>query len=67
MHRNEYYLQTDQKEILHDPHHLEVPSGASKMISETTVRSTQTMHLSWIKSSTVSKLTEMTFHLSLVT
>jgi hypothetical protein len=27
-----HYLQTDRKEILHDPHHLGVPSGASKII-----------------------------------
>jgi hypothetical protein len=33
-------------EILHDPRHLGVPSGASKMISELTVRSAQTVHLS---------------------
>ena len=28
------YLQTDRNEIRHDPHHLGVPSGASKMIFE---------------------------------
>jgi hypothetical protein len=31
----------DQNEILHDPSHLGVPSDASKMISELTVRSAQ--------------------------
>jgi hypothetical protein len=35
--------------------HLGVPSGASKMISELTVRSAQTVRLSWIKISTISK------------
>jgi hypothetical protein len=38
-----------------------VPSGASKMISELTVRSAQTVHLSWINISTITKQTEMTF------
>jgi hypothetical protein len=31
---------------LNDPRHLGVPSGASKMISELTIRSAQIMHLS---------------------
>jgi hypothetical protein len=35
--------------------HLGVPSGASKIISELTVRSAQTMYLYWIKISTISK------------
>jgi hypothetical protein len=46
---------------------LGVPSSVSKMISELTVRSAQTVHLSWIKISTISKQTETSFHLSLVT
>jgi hypothetical protein len=57
----------DLNKILHDPHHLGVPLGASKMISKPTVRLTQTMHLSWIKITIVSKRTETSFHLSLVT
>jgi hypothetical protein len=57
----------DRNEILHDPHHLGVPSRASKMISELMVRSVQTVHLSWINISTVSKWTKTSFHLSLVT
>jgi hypothetical protein len=57
----------DRHEILHDPRHLGVPSGASKMISELTVCLAQTVHLSWIKISTISKRTEISFHLSLVT
>ena len=39
----------ERSEIPLDPRHLGVPSGASKMISEPMVRSTQTMHLSCIK------------------
>ena len=51
----------------HDPRHLEVPSGVSKMNSGPMVRSAQTMHLSCVKISTISKHTETSFHLSLVT
>jgi hypothetical protein len=32
--RDLLYLQTDQNELPSEPHHLGVPSGASKMISE---------------------------------
>jgi hypothetical protein len=51
----------DRNEILHDPRHLGVPSGASKMISKLMVHSTQTMHISLIKISTISKQTKTTF------
>jgi hypothetical protein len=57
----------DRNEILDDPRLLGVPSGASKKIFELTVRSGQTVHLSWIKISAISKRNEMSFHLSLVT
>jgi hypothetical protein len=60
-------IQTDQNEIPHDPRHVGVLSGASKMIFEPMVRSAQTVHLSCIKISTISKWTEMSFLLSLVT
>jgi hypothetical protein len=60
-------LQREWSEIPHDPHHLGVPSGLSKTISELMARLTQTVHLSCVKISTISKWTEMTFHLSLVT
>ena len=58
-------LQTDRNEIPHDPYHLGVPSNASKTIYETMVCSAQTNNLSCIKVSTISKRTEMSFHLSL--
>jgi hypothetical protein len=58
---------TDQNEILHDPRHLVVPWGAPKMIYEPTGHSAQTMHLSWIKISTISKWIETSFRFSLVT
>jgi hypothetical protein len=47
--------------------HLGVPSGASKMISEPTVHLAQTVHLSCVKISTISKQTESIFHLSQAT
>jgi hypothetical protein len=49
LHQHQHYLQTDQNEDPHDPHHLVVPSGASKMISEPMVCPVQTMHLSCVK------------------
>jgi hypothetical protein len=49
------------------PRDLGVSSGACKMISEPMVCSTQTVHLSCVKISTVSKRTEMSFHVSLIT
>jgi hypothetical protein len=48
----------DQNMVPLDPRHLGVPLGASKMISETMVRSTQTVHLSCIKIDTIPKQTE---------
>jgi len=60
-------LQTDQNEIPHDPRHLGVPSSASKMMSDAMVCSAQTLHLSCVKISNISKLTEMSFHFSLIT
>jgi hypothetical protein len=55
-----------QNKIPHDPHHLGVPSGASKTFSKPMVRSAQTVHLSCVKISTISKQIEMSFHLNLV-
>jgi hypothetical protein len=57
----------DQNEIPHDPRHLGVPPGASKVISEPMVRSAQTVHLFCIKISTIAKWIETRFHLGLVT
>jgi hypothetical protein len=44
-----------------------VPSGASKSISEPVVRLAQTVHPSCVKISTIFKLSESNFHLSLAT
>jgi hypothetical protein len=62
-----YYIQTDRNELLFEPRHLGVPSGASKTISEAMVHLAQTVHLSCTETNTVSKRTETSFHLSLVT
>jgi hypothetical protein len=49
----------ERREIPHVPRHLGVPSGASRMISEPTVRSMQTVHLSCDKIGIISKLTKL--------
>jgi hypothetical protein len=67
LHRRQHCPKRDQNKIPHDPRHLGVLSGASNTIFEPTVRSVQTMHQSRIKSSTISKRTESSFHLSLIT
>jgi hypothetical protein len=56
-----------QNEHPFEPHHLGVPSGASKMISEPMVLLAQTMHLSSPDTNTASKWTEMRFHMTHVT
>jgi hypothetical protein len=57
----------DLNKIPHDPSHLGDPTGASKMISEPMVHSEQSVHLSCVKISTISKQIASSFHLSLVT
>jgi hypothetical protein len=49
----------EKSEVSHDPCHLGVPSGSSKMISKTMVRLTQIVDLSCIKISTISKWTKV--------
>jgi hypothetical protein len=56
----------DQNKIAHDPRHLGVSSGASKMISEPVVRSVQIVLLFCVKIRNISKQTESSIHLSLV-
>jgi hypothetical protein len=58
---------TDRNEIPRDPRHPGVSLGMCKMISEPMVWSAQTVHLSCVKISTISKRAETSFHLSLVT
>jgi hypothetical protein len=57
----------DQNELPLEPHQQWVPSGATKTITEPMVHLAQTLHLSWVKINNISKQTEMSFHLSLVT
>ena len=65
--QDEHNLQTDRNEHPLVPRLLGVASGASKTISEPMVRSAQTVQLSCVKFSTISKQTESIFHLRLVT
>ena len=51
-------------EIPHDPRHLGVPSGASKMISEPMVCLAQTVHISCTDTNTVSKRIETRFDMT---
>jgi hypothetical protein len=57
----------DRNEILYDPRHLGVPSGASKMISEAMVRIVQTVDLSCTETNTISKWTVTRFYMTHVT
>jgi hypothetical protein len=67
MNRHQHYLQMDQNETPHDPRLLRVPSGVSKIISKAVVHSAQTVHLSWVKISTIFERTKLSFHFRLVT
>jgi hypothetical protein len=62
--QDQHYLQTRWNELPLEPRHLGVPSGACKTISKQMVRSAQTMHLYCTDTNTVSKWTEMRFHLT---
>jgi hypothetical protein len=57
----------DQNEFPLDPRHLGVPLAAPKMISEPMICLAQTVHLSYVEINTVSKQTEMSFHLTYIT
>jgi hypothetical protein len=54
----------DPYELSLDPRHVGVPSGGSKVISKTMVRSVQTEHLSGANINTISKRTKTIFHLT---
>jgi hypothetical protein len=64
---NLHYLQIDWKKFLIEPRHPGAPSGASSIISEPILRLAQTAHLSFTNTNTVSKQTEMRFHMTHVT
>jgi hypothetical protein len=57
----------DRIELLFEHHHLGVPSGLNKIIFESVVSWVQTVHLSYIDTNTVSKWTDVRFHMTQVT
>jgi hypothetical protein len=57
----------DQNKHPLKPRHLGVPSSASKMISKPMVRLAQPVHQSSTDTNTISKRTEMRFHMTHVT
>jgi hypothetical protein len=57
----------EQNELLLEPHHLGVPSGASKMIFELLERFAQTVHLPCTESNIVSIENEVRFHMTDIT
>ena len=65
--QDQHYLQIDRNELPLEPHHLGVPSRASKTISDPMVCLAQTMHLSCTDNNTVSKRTETRFDMTHVT
>jgi hypothetical protein len=67
LYQHQLYFQTDRNKIPHDPRHLAVPSGVAKSNFEPTIRSTLTVHLSYVNISTLSKQTKMSFPLTLIT
>jgi hypothetical protein len=62
-----HYLQIDRIELPLEPPNLGVPSGASKTICEPMVCLAQTVHLSCTNANTITKRTEMRFHMTHVT
>jgi DNA-binding protein Fis len=56
-----------ENEILLEPHHLELSWGASKRIYEHLIHSVETAHLSCVKIGIVSKQTETSSYLGIVT
>jgi hypothetical protein len=54
----------DRYELPLDPRHVGVASGGSKMISEPMVRLVQTVYITCADINTISKRTEMSFHLT---
>jgi len=62
-----HYLQIDRIELPLESRHLEVPLGASKMISEPMVRLVQTVHLSCTHTNTISNWAKTRFDMTHVT
>jgi hypothetical protein len=64
LHQDYHNLQTDSNKHPLKPRHLGVSSGASETVSEPMVHSAQTMHLYCTDTNTISKRTEMRFHMT---
>jgi hypothetical protein len=60
-------LQMHQIDLPLEPRNLGVPSGASEMISKLMVHLLQTVHLSFTDTTTISRQTEIRFHMTQVT
>jgi hypothetical protein len=60
-------LSLNKTELSLEPHHLGVPLGASKTISESMKRLAQTVHLSCTDTNTISKWKEVKFHMTHLT
>jgi hypothetical protein len=67
LHQDYHYLQTYLNELPFEPRNLRVPSSASKMIYQLTVRLVQTIHLSCTNTNTFSKRIKMRFQMTHVT
>jgi hypothetical protein len=67
LHWHYHCLQMEWNEIPRDQCHIGDLSGVSKTISDPMLCLAQTMHLSCVKISTISKQTKMSIHLSLIT
>jgi hypothetical protein len=59
-----HYLQMDSNKLPLEPRHLGVSSGVSNSISEPMVRLAQTVHIYCTETNTVSRRTEMRFHMT---
>jgi hypothetical protein len=64
LHQDQHYLKMNWNELPLEPHNLGEPSGASKMISEHVVCLAHSIHLSYTDTNTISKRTEMRFHMT---
>jgi hypothetical protein len=57
----------DRNDLLVDPRHVGILSGASKMICQPMVLLAQTIHLACAEMNTISRQTEMSFQLTHIT
>jgi hypothetical protein len=65
--QDQHRLHANQSDLRLDPRHLLIPLSAPKTISKPIAHSTQIVHLSFVEVRTISKATEMSFHLTHIT